>query len=153
MEDWSGHTIVVGPWGGSGGIEWDDGSYTGIKKINISHGDAIGSLQVDYYVNGHVVTAPQRPQSNKYAFKVEPINIAKDDYIVKVSGHVGRSKLAQRTPVVRSLKFETSKKKIHGPFGTEEGEPFDFQVRKGFISGFKGASGDLLDAIEFYLST
>ena len=28
--------VKYGPWGGSGGASFDDGSYTGIKEINIS---------------------------------------------------------------------------------------------------------------------
>ncbi|GMN63963.1 hypothetical protein TIFTF001_033022 [Ficus carica] len=80
------------------------------------------------------------------------INLDPDEYIVKVSGHIGCSKLAQRTEVVRSLTFKTSKQKTYGPYGTAEGTPFDFPIEKGKLVGFKGASGDLLDAIGFYVS-
>lgn len=44
--------IVVGPWGGNGGSDWDDGSYNGIREITIVHARCIDSIKVVYDKNG-----------------------------------------------------------------------------------------------------
>lgn len=44
-----------GPWGGEDGKPWDDGIHTGVKKIILTRGDAICSIQVQYDQNGHSV--------------------------------------------------------------------------------------------------
>ncbi|GMN60491.1 hypothetical protein TIFTF001_029592 [Ficus carica] len=47
-------TITVGAWGGSGGSGWDDGSYTGVREIELSYRDAIGSFNEHLVsVSGH----------------------------------------------------------------------------------------------------
>ncbi|XP_056693681.1 jacalin-related lectin 3 [Spinacia oleracea] len=42
-----------GPWGGEGGKPWDDGVCTGVKKIILTKGDAICSIQFQYDQHGH----------------------------------------------------------------------------------------------------
>ena len=40
--------ITVGPWGGYGGAQFDDGVYTGIRELVVVHGAAIDSIQIQY---------------------------------------------------------------------------------------------------------
>ena len=61
------------------------------------------------------------------------------------------SSLAIKTPVVSSLTLKT-KKRIFGAYGQEEGTPFNLPIENSLIVGFKGRSGELLDAIGLHLS-
>ena len=71
---------------------------------------------------------------------------------MSVSGHTAPlSWLGTKTPVVRSLTFKTNKRTF-GPYGKEEGTPFNLPIENGLIIGFKGRSGELLDAIGFHLA-
>ena len=71
---------------------------------------------------------------------------------MSVSGYTAPvSWLATKTPVVRSLTFKTNKRTF-GPYGQEEGIPFNFPIENGLIVGFKGRFGELLDAIGFHLA-
>ena len=54
-------------------------------------------------------------------------------------------------PVIRSLTFQ-SNKRTYGPFGVEEGTPFNFLTNGGYIAGLFGRSGWFLDSLGFYLS-
>ena len=75
-----------------------------------------------------------------------------EEYLVSVSGYFAPlSWLATKTSVIRSLTFKTNKRTF-GPYGQEEGTPFDFPIEKGLIVGVKGRSGELLDAIGFHLA-
>lgn len=38
----------LGPWGGNGGDEWDDGVHSGVKEITVVYGWCIDSIQVTY---------------------------------------------------------------------------------------------------------
>jgi hypothetical protein len=46
---------VVGPWGGTGGYPWDDGVYSTIRQIVITHGAAIDSIRIEYDLKGRSV--------------------------------------------------------------------------------------------------
>lgn len=41
-----------GPWGGNGGKLWDDGIFSGVKKIFLFKGEVIYSIQIEYDRNG-----------------------------------------------------------------------------------------------------
>lgn len=47
--------ILVGPWGGPDGFKWDDGVYSTIRQIVISHGAAIDSIQIEYDKKGNSI--------------------------------------------------------------------------------------------------
>lgn len=46
---------TYGPWGGTGGIMFDDGIYTGIRQINLSRSVGIVSIKVCYDFRGQAV--------------------------------------------------------------------------------------------------
>lgn len=48
--------------------------------------------------------------------------------------------------VIKSLSFHTTKKK-HGPYGEEQGTPFNTKLKEGKIVGIHGRTGLFLDAI------
>lgn len=50
-------TIEVGPWGGNGGADWDDGIYNGVREITLVYGHCIDSISVVYDRNGKPVKA------------------------------------------------------------------------------------------------
>ncbi|KAH9316057.1 hypothetical protein KI387_024684, partial [Taxus chinensis] len=43
---------VEGRWGGKGGIEWTDGTYSDITGMTIRHGEAIDAITVRYGLRG-----------------------------------------------------------------------------------------------------
>lgn len=47
---------VVGPWGGTGGISWDDGSYNGVREIRLVYDWCIDSIHVVYDKKGKPVS-------------------------------------------------------------------------------------------------
>ena len=75
-----------------------------------------------------------------------------NEYIMSVSGYIGpSSRLATNTSVVRSLTFKTNKRTF-GPYGAQDGTPFNLPIENGLIVGFKGNSGDILGAIGVHLA-
>ena len=69
---------------------------------------------------------------------------------MKVSGYVGPFS-GFPSDVIRSLTFATNLE-TYGPYGVEEGTPFSLPIKQGFVVGFTGRSGRLLDAIGVRLS-
>ncbi|GMN68808.1 hypothetical protein TIFTF001_037856 [Ficus carica] len=135
--------IVVGPWGGSGDNGWDDGSYTKVRQIELSHRDTIDFFSVLYDLNGQPFDGPKHP--SKHSFPTVK-------FLVSVSGNASPlSWLATTTLVVCSFTFKTNKR-IFGPYGQEEGTPFNFPIENSLIVGFNGRTGELLDAIGFHLT-
>lgn len=51
---------MVGPWGGNGGSNWDDGSFNGVREIKLMYGRCIDSIRVVYDRNGRPVAAEKR---------------------------------------------------------------------------------------------
>lgn len=47
--------ITYGPWGGTGGSMFNDGTYTGIRQINLSRNVGIVSMKVCYDQDGKAV--------------------------------------------------------------------------------------------------
>ncbi|KAI3786151.1 hypothetical protein L1987_45282 [Smallanthus sonchifolius] len=74
-----------------------------------------------------------------------------DEILISVSGHYCPVVFGG-SPVIRSLTFKTNKR-IFGPFGVEEGTPFNFLTNGGQIVGFVGRSGWFLDSLGFCLSS
>nr|5KRP_A Chain A, Frutapin [Artocarpus altilis]5KRP_B Chain B, Frutapin [Artocarpus altilis]5KRP_C Chain C, Frutapin [Artocarpus altilis]5KRP_D Chain D, Frutapin [Artocarpus altilis]5M6O_A Chain A, Frutapin [Artocarpus altilis]5M6O_B Chain B, Frutapin [Artocarpus altilis]5M6O_C Chain C, Frutapin [Artocarpus altilis]5M6O_D Chain D, Frutapin [Artocarpus altilis]5TQZ_A Chain A, Frutapin [Artocarpus altilis]5TQZ_B Chain B, Frutapin [Artocarpus altilis]5TQZ_C Chain C, Frutapin [Artocarpus altilis]5 len=145
-------TITVGPWGGPGGNEWDDGSYTGIRIIELSYKEAIGSFSVIYDLNGEPFSGSKHTSKLPYTNVKIELQFP-EEFLVSVSGYTAPfSSLATRTPVVRSLKFKTNKGRTFGPYGEEDGTYFNLPIENGLVVGFKGRTGDLLDAIGVHMA-
>lgn len=140
--------IVVGPWGGTGGYPWDDGVYSTIRQIVISHGAAIDSIRIEYDLKGRSVWSETHGGSDGGS-ETDKVKLDfPDEVLVSISGHYGS---VCGTPVIiRSLTFQSNSSK-YGPFGTEDGTPFSLPVSSGKIIGFHGRSGSYLNSIGFYL--
>ncbi|KAH9326936.1 hypothetical protein KI387_007114, partial [Taxus chinensis] len=141
--------LSVGPWGGSGGTQWDDGAYTGIRQIILFHASAIDSIKIEYDRDGIAVWSDRHGGNG--GNKTDKIEL---DYpkeiLTSMSGHYGS--ISHGSPsVIRSLTFE-SKSKKYGPYGVQHGAYFSFPMAGGKIVGFHGQSGWYLDSIGVYLS-
>jgi len=140
--------IVVGPWGGTGGYPWDDGVYSTIRQIVVTHGAAIDSIRIEYDLKGRSVWSETHGGTDGGS-ETDKVKLDfPDEVLVSVSGHYGS---VCGTPVIiRSLTFQSNSSK-YGPFGTEDGTPFSLPVSSGKIIGFHGRSGSYLNSIGFYL--
>ncbi|XP_070050884.1 mannose/glucose-specific lectin-like [Nicotiana tomentosiformis] len=116
-------SILVEPWGGTGGSEWNYKLKSPIKEILIAHGDIIDSIMFRTIV---------LPSTHQSLVGVE----------VEETSH----------SVIKSLCFITNAKN-YGPFGFEAGgTPFSLVMKQGVaIVGFHGRCGAYLDAIGVYL--
>ncbi|KAB1218458.1 Agglutinin alpha chain [Morella rubra] len=141
--------ILLGPWGGNGGISWDDGTYHGVREIIVVYGRCIDSIQMVYDKNGKPVSAEKH--GGVGGNQITEIKLQyPEEFLVSVSGHYSPM-VHGCSPVIRSLAFK-SNKRTFGPFGVEEGTPFTFSMDGGIIVGFNGRCGWYLDAIGFRLS-
>ncbi|XP_047981668.1 jacalin-related lectin 3 [Salvia hispanica] len=141
-------TVLVGPWGGQEGQYWDDGVYSTVRQLEISHGDAIDSIRIEYEINGRSIWSEIHGGSG--GSKIDKIRLDyPDEYLTSAHGYFGH--LHERGPVfVRALSLESNKRR-YGPFGVEQGTYFSFPKIQGRIVGFLGKSGWFLDAIGAYI--
>ncbi|KAI5336875.1 hypothetical protein L3X38_016144 [Prunus dulcis] len=78
-------TIVIGPWGGNGGADWDDGIYNGVREIKIAYCLCIDSITVGYDRNGKPVKA--ETHSGRGGNQTAEIKLQyPDEFLVGVSG-------------------------------------------------------------------
>ncbi|KAJ0755598.1 putative jacalin-like lectin domain-containing protein [Helianthus annuus] len=143
-------SILLGPWGGKGGYEWDDGVHTGVREITLVYGSCIDSIRVTYDNYGKPFLAAKHGGiggSKSAQIKLQ----FPEEILVSVSGHYWPV-VYGGSPVIRSLTFK-SNKRTFGPFGVEEGTPFNFFTNGGHIVGFNGRSGWFLDSLGFCLSS
>ncbi|KAA8540313.1 hypothetical protein F0562_024124 [Nyssa sinensis] len=142
-------TILLGPWGGNGGANWDDGSYNGVREITLVYDRCIDSIRVVYDKNGKPVPADKH--GGVGGNQIAEIKLQyPDEFFTSVSGHYCPV-VYTGSPVIRSLTFQ-SNRRTFGPFGVEEGTPFSFSMEGCRVVGFYGRSGWFLDAIGFRLS-
>lgn len=66
---------------------------------------------------------------------------------MSVSGHVGTF---NNYTMLKSLKLETNLR-VYGPYGAEDGKPFELLAEGGEIIGFHGRSGKFVYAIGAYV--
>ncbi|XP_078150023.1 agglutinin-like isoform X4 [Carex rostrata] len=137
------------PCGGSGGLPIKTyqikSVVSRIVKVNIRHGDTIDALCVCYKLRDD--TTESTPLWGGETGGLTKIEFEEDEYIKSVRGYVG---YFGDLFIVRSLQLITNKK-THGPYGKEEGTPFELDELGGTIIGFHGRSGAYLDAIGVYV--
>ncbi|KAF5204060.1 Jacalin-related lectin [Thalictrum thalictroides] len=142
-------TITVGPSGGTGGSNWDDGSYTGIRSITLVYDRCIDSIRVEYDKKGKPVLAEKHGGTGGSQTTTIRLKYP-EELLTTVSGHYCPV-VNGGSAVIRSLTFKTNRRSF-GPFGVQEGTPFSFPMDGDVIVGFKGRSGWYLDAIGFRLA-
>lgn len=140
--------ISVGPWGALGGHHFDDGVYSNIKQLEITHGTGIDSLKILYDKNG--TSAWSEKHGGNGGDEVDKVKLDyPDEYLASIQGYYGS--LFERGPIiVRSLTFH-SNRRAYGPYGTEQGTFFSSTTTQGKIVGFHGKCGWYLDAIGVHL--
>ncbi|XP_076907320.1 agglutinin-like [Bidens hawaiensis] len=140
----------LGPWGGNGVDEWDDGVHSGVREITLVYGSCIDSIRVTYDNNGKPFLAEKHGGFG--GTKSAQIKLQfPEEILVSVSGHYCRVVYGGR-PVIRSLTLKTNKRSF-GPFGVEEGTPFNISTNKGRIVGSYGRSGWFMDSLGVCLSS
>ncbi|XP_071728529.1 jacalin-related lectin 19-like [Rutidosis leptorrhynchoides] len=136
--------MQLGPWGGNGGNQWDDGAHNGVREISLLYGSCIDTIHITYDNKGKPFLAEKHGGIGGIKLQFP------DEILISVSGHYCPI-VYGGGPVIRSLTFK-SNKRAFGPFGVEEGTPFSFTANGGHIFGFYGRSGWFLDSLGFYLS-
>lgn len=138
-----GGVVTCGPWGGVGGYAFDDGTYKGIRQINLSRNVGIVWIRVMYDHDGDAIWGCKQGgtggyKSDKIVFDF-PYEV-----LTYISGYHGPL-MYMGPAVIRSLTFHTTKRK-YGPFGEEQGTYFTTKVKEGKIVGIHGRKGLFLDA-------
>ncbi|KAI3727296.1 hypothetical protein L1987_67109 [Smallanthus sonchifolius] len=141
--------MQLGPWGGDVGNHWDDGVHSGVREITLVYGSCIHSIRVTYDNNGKSFRAVKHGGMGGTKSAQIKLHHPKE-ILISVSGHYCPV-VDGGFPVIRSLTLK-SNRRTFGPFGVEEGTPFNFLANAGHIVGFYGRSGWFLDSIGFYLS-
>lgn len=138
--------------GGTGGAFWNDGTYSGIRRITVTvnNGNWLTSLQLHYGLEGEESLKDKHFSGLRHGTPNGPrkqynLNYP-EEFVTKISGYFG-----QYGPfkVLISLTFHTNQRKL-GPCGAEVGPSFETEVG-GKIVGFFGSSGDLVDSIGVYM--
>lgn len=143
-------TILVGPWGPEeGGYEWsfnEDGDAI-IKRIEIYSDKIIDSLTVKYELDGEDDYAKFGGDGGSLSGEID-LNYP-GEYLTGISGTYRQWDWNEET-AVSSLKFLTNLNE-YGPFGVEEGSPFNLPLEGGMILGFHGRMNAYLKAIGVYM--
>ncbi|WRX30428.1 Jacalin-like lectin domain - like 2 [Theobroma cacao] len=138
-----------GPWGGEGGRPWDDGVFSGIKQIFVTKSEAICSIQFEYDRNGQSVWSVKHGGhggTTTHRVKLDHPH----EVLICISGYYGPINNEEKSKVVRSLTFYSSRGK-YGPFGEEIGTYFTSTTTEGKVVGFHGRNSSYLDAIGVHM--
>lgn len=134
--------------GGKGGESFDDlrvlnKSIVGIHSINISYGEQINAIQVTYLLSNRSIMVG--PMHGKISKPPITITLGPDEYVTRITGRTNGDLIDQLT--IETLGPPEYERKVYGPFGGSGKKIFVFE---GYILGFHGRSGDLLDNIGVY---
>lgn len=135
--------IMKEQWGGSGPTAWSFDIALAITKIKIGVGSVICSISFQYR-DGEI--ARWSPRYGGPGGKETEIELGPDEFIVSMSGYHGPF---ARMTVIYQLAFVTTSDK-YGPYGRAFGTKFVVSKSRGWITGFHGCSGTLLNAIGVY---
>ena len=118
-------------------------SIVGIHSINISYGQQINAIQVTYLLSNKSLF--EGPLHGKISKPPVTITLGPDEYVARISGRTNGDLIDQLTIV--TLGPPEYEHKVYGPFGSDGKSVFVFE---GYILGFHGRSGDLLDNLGVY---
>lgn len=140
--------VKMGPCGGDGGDVWEmdlRGVDRIIKVLVWNRAVKVDAISVCYERDDLEKT--DKWGYPGYESKLSEICLESDEYLTGIKGHVGKY---YDTFVVRSLTF-VSNRHTYGPFGYEQGKPFELSAAGGRIVGFHGRFGDDLVALGTYV--
>lgn len=143
--------------GGPGGSFWNDGTYSGIRRITLTATErTLTSLQLAYGIEGDMSV------KNRYVHGVRhggtdgekivyDLNYP-EEIVTKISGYYGTHQFWFQTfVIVKSLTFHTNERKL-GPCGPEHGTYFETNEQEGKIIGIHGfGSIAFVDSIGVYM--
>ncbi|XP_052139285.1 mannose/glucose-specific lectin-like [Oryza glaberrima] len=137
----------VGPWGGNGGTPQDiTETPKRLESITIRSGEVVDSISFSYFdqAGQKRVAGPWGgPGGNP-----NTIELASSEFLKEVSGTFGTY---YGSNVITSIKFVTNVK-TYGPFGKQNGTPFNIPVQNNSsVVGFFGRGGKYLDAVGVYV--
>ncbi|KAK9061324.1 hypothetical protein SSX86_018504 [Deinandra increscens subsp. villosa] len=139
--------ITHGPWGGSDGENWDYRPEGFITKIIVCFKDVIDYIQFQSYsskLSGETDSTLFGSPGTSTWIRID----YPDEYIKAVSGTYGTE---NSNRVVTSISFTTNQNH-YGPFGTNKGTVFSYDVKEGkAIVGFHGRASSYLYAIGVYV--
>ncbi|KAF7027097.1 hypothetical protein CFC21_039169 [Triticum aestivum] len=143
--------VKTGPCGGGDGKEWDMDvrGVNCITKVVVWHRSCVfDAMSVLYERDGRVEQTEEwgKPAASAGGERSE-ICLELDEYLISVKGHLGT--IYDRLSV-RSLTF-ISNRRTYGPYGKEEGAPFELPAAGGRIVGFHGRSDSYLNALGTYV--
>lgn len=137
--------VTYGPWGGTGGFEFDDGVYSGIRQIKLSRNvGVVIYIKVQYDCDGEAVWGAKHGGTGGYKSDKIVFDFP-NEILTHITGTFGAA-MMMGPNVIKSLTFHTTKKK-HGPYGEEQGTPFTTKLKEGKIVGIHGRKGLFLDAL------
>ncbi|XP_038716895.1 jacalin-related lectin 3-like isoform X3 [Tripterygium wilfordii] len=147
--------VALRQWGGDGGTPWDDGVFSGVKRIFLTKGEAIYCIQIEYDRNDQSVWSVRHgggSEGSSHVFvAIQQIKFdCPQEILTSVCGYYGALAGDERAAVIRSLTFFTNKGK-YGPFGEERGTFFSSTKSEGKIVGFHGRSGCYLNAVGVHM--
>ncbi|KAJ4838015.1 hypothetical protein Tsubulata_030946 [Turnera subulata] len=136
--------VSNGPWGGNGGMIFDDGVYTGVREVHLSRYGGVVSIRVCYDLNGEAIWGSKNGGSG--GIRLDKIFFDyPSEILTHITGYYGPTILSGST-IVKSLTFHTNRRK-YGPFGEEQGISFSSGSSGGIIVGFHGRKGLFVDSI------
>ncbi|XP_010265580.1 PREDICTED: jacalin-related lectin 3-like [Nelumbo nucifera] len=146
MMELNGNIISDGPWGGRGGGEWDDGSHSTVKRLIISHGWVIDSIEVEYGDDeGRSVSHGRHGGGGGTRSEID-LDYP-DEFITAIHVTYGTFVWLPVVKAVHTLEIETNRRR-YGPFGFGTGRrSFTYRAANGMIVGFHGTSGSFLNSI------
>ncbi|KAL4650067.1 hypothetical protein ACB092_01G060200 [Castanea dentata] len=136
--------VSYGPWGGNGGMLFDDGLYTGVREIHVTRSGGLVSIRVCYDLNGQAIWGDKNGGNGGLRLDKITFDYPRE-FLTNISGYHG-SMILRGPTVVKSITFYTNKKK-YGPFGDEQGVPFSSGSIDGIIVGFHGRKGWFVESI------
>ncbi|KAL3723954.1 hypothetical protein ACJRO7_036033 [Eucalyptus globulus] len=124
---------------------WDDGKFTGVKKIYIAFKDDIRYIKIVYEDSDkNDRTVIHGDYTGEFSNKEKEVLLHYPrEYLISISGYT------QEDGSIRSLIFDSNERR-YDPCGTKEGEYFWYPSNETRIIGFYGTWGKTLDSIGVY---
>eukprot|EP01018_Ginkgo_biloba_P037075 Gb_24218 [translate_table: standard] len=144
---------AAGPWGGSGGTAFYDGTASAISAIQLRHGETIYSLRTQYVIGGTLHWSQTHGGSDGELIKIN-LNY-EEEYISEIKGFYGDGILSCQCPTVNSIAFKvvnakTGVARTMGPYGKQEGTEFKSPAGAKIV-GFYGRAGSTVDQLGVYI--
>ncbi|CAH9095269.1 unnamed protein product [Cuscuta epithymum] len=142
----SAKSVKLSAWGGPGGTVWDYKFDGALKQITIVNGEVVESLSfITLKPDGLLKTLKVGGCGPRGAYKTSEVNInGTSERLIGISGTHG---FFSPNVVIKSIAFRTNLN-VYGPYGSNDGAPFEYVVEKGGkIVGLHGRCGWLVDSI------